>query len=230
MKKITLLLFIIAFPVLSFAENKDVVHHPAPKDPIYIDGKLYNSVKANVPKPPEMQSSSQKNDEAELLKLQKSRTTADCAQAKEEVFVSLKSFYGKPSGTLNPPEVEKLSAFFEQIRNDADFFIQQMKKDFPRQRPFLYMKDINPCVPKEVTGAYPSGHATLSRLYALILSDLFPDRKATFESRSLEIGKHRVLVGMHHPTDIESGRKLAELLYGEFKLSKKYQEAVSKLK
>lgn len=214
---------------VAFAEDDGFVHHPTPKDPVYIKASKYEVFKSQLPALPQPNSQEQLSDEKELFHLQNTRTSQECALAKEEVLVSLKSFYGEPRGSLKDADVNKLTGFFEQVRNDGDYFIQRMKKDFPRERPFNYIKGLSPCVAKEVTLAYPSGHAALSKLYALILSDFFPADKAKFEARAIEIGRHRVLSGMHHPTDIESGRKLAELIYKELKKSKKYQDDFKKL-
>lgn len=225
MKKIiigTLLLFYVT----GFASEKGVALHPTPKDPIYLNAQLYSSFKKQLPSPPEANSHEQGADVKTLEDLQKSRTQSQCKMANAEVYVSLASFYGRPHSKLTDSEINKWSPFFEQVRNDADFFIQKMKKDFPRQRPFLYLQQIKPCVPKEVTGAYPSGHATLALLYAQILSELYPDQKTQFASRSLEIGMHRVLSGMHHPTDIEAGRSLANLIFAELKKSKNFNQAL----
>ncbi len=229
MKKILIALTLFFLTNISFADDKGFVHHPAPKEPAYLEMSLYKSFKKQLPLPPEQKSLSQKNDEKELFSLQSSRTASDCDQAKEEVHVNLKTFYGEPKGSLKEADIKVLLEFFDQIRNDGDYFIQKMKKDFPRPRPFAYIKGINPCVLKEVTGAYPSGHAMLSKLYASILTELLPSDKEKFEKRAVEIGMHRVLSGMHHPTDIESGRKLADLVYEELKKSKKYQAEVKEL-
>jgi acid phosphatase (class A) len=116
-----------------------------------------------------------------------------------------------------------------QVRNDADYFIQRLKIDFPRQRPFLYVPGLEPCVLKEVTGAYPSGHAAISRLQALILSRLYPERSQALFARARAIGQSRVLSGMHHPSDIRAGEELAEKLYGEFGKSESFQRALRAL-
>lgn len=213
---------------------EDFVHRPAAKDPIYLDSHLVSSFKIALPPVPTMQSPIQVADEKELFKLQKSRSVADCEHAKSEVMISLESFFGKPSGSLTEVQVETLTPFFTSVRNDAGYFIQKVKKQSPRKRPFLYMKELTPCVKKETTSAYPSGHAALAKLYANILSDFFPTDKTKFEARANEIGMHRVLAGVHHPSDIEAGRKLADLIYSDLKKSKKYQaafeEAMTKLR
>ena len=210
--------------------SDSVVHHPAPKDPIFVKKDLYTTVKAKLSAPPQPGSPAQKRDESGLLSSQKTRSQADCDAAKSEVMVSLGNFFGEASSPLKKTEIERLSPFFEQLRNDADYFIQRLKVDFPRQRPFLYLKDLTPCVPKEVTGAYPSGHAAISALYAQVLSDLFPQHKSYFAQRANVIAEHRVVAGMHHPSDIEAGSTLGRFIYEEFKKSTKYREAFERAK
>lgn len=197
--------------------------HPQPKEPHLIAGDLLPAFKKKIALPPVAGSDAQARDEEVLLRLQAERKPADCERARAEVYVSVGGFFGKPYGTLSDAEVAALGDFFAQIRNDADFYIQKLKKEFPRPRPFLYLKAIEPCVPKEVTGAYPSGHATLARLYALILSDLFPGRKTDFFVRGEMIANDRILSGMHHPSDIQAGKALADEIYPVLKKSPAYR-------
>ncbi len=196
MKRMILLLLLGS--IYCQADEAAVVHHPAPKEPIYVSAAWYETLKKSLPPLPMEESPAQKNDEKTLRELQAGRTEADCQAARTEMMVTLGNFYGQPQGPLTPAQVEKLAPFFEQVRNDADFFIQKLKKEFPRKRPFLYMADIQPCVAREVTGAYPSGHAMLSQLFALILVDLKLGDATRLGERAREIGKHRVVSGMHH--------------------------------
>lgn len=221
---------IFATGLRAMASGEDEVHHPDPVDPVYLSPSLYGALKKQVPAFPEANSFGQKEDERILFELQHSRSLQQCAQAKSEVFVNLKNFYGQPNGPLTDLQVEKLNDFFNRLGNDANYYVQILKKDFPRPRPFSYLQDLVPCVPKEVTGAYPSGHATLSELFALVLGDIFPSKKTIFEKRANEIGMHRVLSGMHHPSDIKAGRELAKLLYTEFLKISKFRSDFKQLK
>lgn len=213
----------------AFSVDPGHVHHPVPKEPLYVKAGWYGSLKTQLPPPPNKGSGQQKQDEAELFQFQKIRTAADCERAKTEIFVSLNNFFASPYGPLAARESELLSPFFEQIRNDGDYFIQKLKVDFPRQRPFLYLKKLNPCIAKEVTGAYPSGHAVLSKLYALVLTDFYPDRKDKLEVRAKQIANDRILSGMHHRSDIQAGQSLATLIHAELNKSEKYQAEFKKL-
>jgi len=185
-----------------------VVHHPAPTEPRLIASGLLPEFKKSLTLPPEAGSDNQGRDEEELFAAQKTRTAEDCARANTEVKVTLAGFFGKPYGPLAAGEVVALDSFFDQIRNDGDYYIQLLKKEFPRPRPFTYLKELAPCVPREVTGAYPSGHATLARLYALILGDLYPERKKDFGERAEVIARDRIVGGGSSP-DRYSRRKRA---------------------
>jgi acid phosphatase (class A) len=52
----------------------------------------------------------------------------------------------------------------------------------------------------------------MSRILARVLSRIYPDRAAAFMQRADEIAKNRVLGGVHHPSDIEAGKKLGDLV------------------
>lgn len=226
----TMRIYIICFAMHSLSSvtfgADNVVHHPAPKEPVFVNTDLYPKIKAKVAAPPQEGSAAQKRDEDQLYAFQKKRLQVDCDAAKSEVLVSLASFFGAAGSPLKKADIDRLSPFFEQLRNDSDYFIQRLKVDFPRKRPFLYLKDLTPCVPKEVTGAYPSGHATIAAVYARVLTDLFPQHKTYFTQRANIIAEHRVLAGMHHPSDIEAGATLGSLIYQEFKKSSKYRETL----
>lgn len=228
MKLLIFLIFLIFLPLAIMAKDEQAIH-PIPKEPKIISSELMSKLKANIKSPPKKNSDAQKQDEKKLKDFQKSRSLAQCDRAKSEVYVSLASFYGKPYGFLSQVEVSRLTSFFEQIRNDADYYIQLIKKEYPRQRPFLYIEGLHPCVPREVTGAYPSGHATLARLYALILKDLYPQKAQIIDSRSEEISADRVLSGMHHPSDISAGKVLGDELYKEFKINPNYQRLLKEI-
>jgi acid phosphatase (class A) len=218
------LLAVTLFSVSAWAApDAETVRHPAPKEPSYISKDWYTTLKESLPPPPQAGSQGQKRDEETLFALQRTRNDQDCKAAHGEVFVNLGNFFGSPRGVLDNGTVDKLGPFFEKVRNDADYFIQKLKKDFPRKRPFVYLERINPCVPREVTDAYPSGHAVLSKLFALILSDAFPEKREQLDSRSIEIGRHRVLSGMHHPSDVDAGRQAAQVIYDKLKQSAGYQ-------
>jgi acid phosphatase (class A) len=217
--------FIAVLFLLPQAYSEEFVKHPTPKDPLYFKTAVYDEIKKAIPLPPSPESDAQKADVNELLNIQNSRTEAQCNVARNEIYATFQNFFGN---ILNEKEIKTLEPMFAQLRNDGDFFIQKLKKEFFRKRPYFYVEEIHPCVTKESTGAFPSGHATLSKLYALVLGDLFPERKTELVNRALEVGRNRILAGVHHPSDIRAGQALADFLYRELKHSKRFSDDFGK--
>lgn len=209
-------------PAPAPSPTPEVVIHPAPKPPKYIADDLLPEFRKKLELPPAAGSTAQKADEEELRMRQKTRSTEDCRRAESEVHVGLANFFGGDK-LITDEQVATLADDFEQFRNDTDYYIQALKKAFPRPRPFTYIQGLEPCVPREVTGAYPSGHAAIARLYALVLTDLYPKQKKAFAARAEVIATDRVTSGMHHPTDVRAGKKLGELVYAKLKASPAYR-------
>lgn len=204
--------------------------HPVPTNPVYLDSKYYETLIKEGPGVPAKNSKEQAEDEKILLEYQKNRTDKECQAAKEEVKVTLLGLFAKPHGPLDETKLTGLEPLFKQIRNDADFQIFNLKKHYGRPRPYVYLSSIHPCIDLEKSMAYPSGHATLGKLFALVLSDLFPDQKEAIRAQGDATGTHRVLGGVHHPSDIAAGRLIAEKIYKELKKSKKFQTDFEKAK
>ncbi len=216
----------IPAPVPSPESPPGYVIHPAPKPPKYISADLFEEFKRKIVHPPKPGSRAQKSDEAELFKLQKERTAADCERAADEVKIDLESFMGESKPILSEAELRELRVAFRQFLNDADYYVQKLKVAFPRDRPFVYLKGIEPCIAKEVTKSYPSGHAAISRLYARILGELIPQEKRRFLELADSFGRDRVLGGVHHPTDILAGKQLGDLVYSKLRKSPEYRKWV----
>lgn len=202
----------------------------SPAKTTYMRSDLYAEFKAQIPDFPAKGSPAQAADEAELRKLQKSRTKADCKRAESEVEVTLQNLYGLPYGMLTPQQVTVLQPLFDEVRKEGGPYIGQTKQGYNRLRPYLYISDLKPCISTEPSLAYPSGHATLAALYGMVLADLFPQNKIALEKRAEQIGQDRLLGGVHHPTDVQSGKKLGLLIYAELKKSKAYNDDIEKYK
>ncbi|MFZ4714756.1 MAG: phosphatase PAP2 family protein [Bacteriovoracaceae bacterium] len=140
---------------------------------------------------------------------QATRTEADCAAAGAEVKANLKNFYGS---MLSASELKEIQAFFLALKIDVGLKAVITKYKFKRPRPYLIDPTLKPCIKLEKTYAYPSGHATMARLYARVLAHMYPERAEAFLEHGEEIALHRVLGGVHHPSDIVAGRKLGDLL------------------
>ena len=205
-------------------DPKNTVVHPAPVMPKFLSADHYESVSKSVAAFPAPNTIEQRADELNLITLQQMRTRGECARAATEVKVNLANLYGE---FLTSAQIEKLAPFFDQVRNDADYFIYKLKTERNRKRPYAYITGLEPCVAREITPAYPSGHATISRLYALILSDMYPTKTKDLLRKSDLIASDRVLAGMHHRTDIVAGQALGERLYKEFSKSRDFRKELN---
>lgn len=113
---------------------------------------------------------------------------------------------------LKPGDAPALERLIERALMDAVTIIGPPKERYGRQRPFLRAKG-EICIDRTphlaAGGSYPSGHATVGWLDALILAQLAPDRAAQILARGRAFGESRVVCGVHYPSDIEAGRVLA---------------------
>ncbi len=157
-----------------------------------------------------------------LKKYQMMRTEEECFNASKEEKATLGTLFGGKNGPLTKAEVRRLTPGFLKVYAEACANIWLAKKVFKRPRPYITDQEIVPCIDLEGTYAYPSGHTALARTFALILSRIYPERAEAFMQRGDEAALHRVLGGVHHPSDIEAGKKLGNALAGEILRSKKF--------
>lgn len=224
MKKLIVLFSIFICSNL-YADKKFV--YTAGADPVYIDKNLVKISELLSP-PPKRGDEVDVKDYEDILKYQKTRTKAECDRGAEVVHVDIKTFFGKPYGPLSDDEISKLSEIYRQISLDTDYFVQVIKKDADRPRPYLSDKRVKPCVHKEITKAYPSGHTAISRVLAKMLAFKFPEKADALLKRADQIGNDRVIVGVHHPSDIRAGQILADKLFELFLKNDKLMKEIKK--
>ena len=168
---------------------------------------------AIVVQPPPAEGS--KEDAADLAAMrewEKKRTSAQCAKANAEANADFDAFFGALS-PFPKPLPARAASVLKRIKMETDGIVGDIKDRYKRPRPFMRDTNLDPCLDKIGGLSYPSGHATISRIEALVLADLVPARRAEFLARADEIALSRVIGGVHHPSDIEAGKRLADTLY-----------------
>jgi acid phosphatase (class A) len=187
-------------------------------------------VKALLPAPPAPGSNENNKEIEELLKLQDSRTAEDVKNARAEVKETPFLYSEVLGSSFNPDDLPFTRKFFAQISADTKGVFSPAKKLFGRPRPYDTDPRIVPCVEKEASDSYPSGHATYSRVWALTLAEIFPEKKDALMAVADRIALDRCKAGMHYPSDIAAGKKLADAIFAEIEKNPDFQADLAKVK
>ena len=137
----------------------------------------------DFPAPPAAGSKADQRDLAALKDWQLKRTKEQCARASAGAHAGYEEFFGDIS-PFPEPLPEAAAVIFQRVKTETDGVAADVKDMFKRQRPFLRDASLEPCLGRLGGLAYPSGHATISRLFALMLADLVPSRKKEFLARA----------------------------------------------
>jgi len=188
---------------------------------------------SQIAAPPADGSDADKKDLALLRDWQAKRTPEECERAKGHTSAAYAELFGDVS-PLPLPLSKKAAAILKKIKKDTDRTVDAIKKHYNRKRPFNRDAELKPCIDpaKGNIGpfAYPSGHATIARVFALLLSDLAPENKEIYLAKADVAALNRVLSGVHHPSDIEAGKRLADSIYAQFQKSPAFQKDFEKLR
>jgi acid phosphatase (class A) len=93
---------------------------------------------------------------------------------------------------------------------DAGLSTYTAKNTYQRERPFMVNSEPT-CTPDEEEqlrkdGSYPSGHTALGWAWALILTEIAPDRADAVLARGRAFGESRVVCNVHWYSDVLAGR------------------------
>lgn len=194
----------------------------------FLDTPSLEAVRS-FPAPPVAGSPEFQNDFAVLHAWQARRTEGQCAAAQAEGIPTYENMVGAASPFPVPLKGEP-KVFFAAVAGDAGAAVYILKSRFSRPRPPLTDPTLKPCISLPKGKAYPSGHATVARLYALVLAELVPARRAEFLAIGERSGLYRVIGGVHHPSDIAAGRRLADSLLVELKRNPAFNAELARLR
>ncbi|RIX79061.1 acid phosphatase [Acidovorax cavernicola] len=103
-----------------------------------------------------------------------------------------------------------LNMLLRRTLADAGGATYKAKEKYQRTRPFVMLKT-GSCTPKEEAhlakdGSYPSGHSALGWAWALVLTEIAPERTDALLQRGRAFAQSRGICGVHWRSDIEAGR------------------------
>jgi acid phosphatase (class A) len=120
------------------------------------------------------------------------------------------------------------AALLSKVNEDFSKVVMRMKKQFNRVRPHFLQADINPTIDVPGHPAYPSGHSSQAHLFARILGELMPSRRADFLKSAFEVAVRREIAGVHYPSDTAAGALLAESYFRYLSGNPDFLTAVAK--
>jgi acid phosphatase (class A) len=194
--------------------------------PLYLDRAKISALA--LPAAPAAGSSADQADLVDLRGWQKRRTKQQCQAAEAQAHAYFAEFFGDISPFVKPLPQEA-SDFLLQVEIDIDAAVSEIKEREQRPRPFRRGSGLHPCIKKTGGFSYPSGHAAISRVYALMLGDLVPQRLPEFMTRANDAAINRVIAGVHHPSDITAGKQLGDILYRQFRQDPAFQAQMGRL-
>jgi acid phosphatase (class A) len=164
--------------------------------------------------PPVAGSAEQAADLATVVSVHGKCTPEEAAQADSEKKFFIFSFTPAIGAFFQPGKLPKTEALFRRLEKEVSAVTDTAKDHWKRPRPYVVLPSLAPDA-SEKSFSYPSGHSTHATVYALVLTDLFPDKRDEILAIGRAIGWRRVLAARHYPTDIYAGRFLAKAIVRE---------------
>jgi acid phosphatase (class A) len=229
-----------------FITDKETIERRMSLTPVYLI-----DVKVDDFKIPDVPANSSEQTKAEinyLLALQNSRTDEEVRAClyMADIYYNLRTIPGDSSYTtyrrnlfhigssigswFNPDDLPVTANFMANVWRDASYFIWSLKFKYARIRPVFIDSDIKNLQETD-WAAYPSGHAANSYINAYLYQELAPEFTDVFIKDAYDMAHSREILGVHYPSDSESGRIFARqfvnMLFQNEKFLKDF-EAVKK--
>jgi acid phosphatase (class A) len=121
-------------------------------------------------------------------------------------------------------------ALFDAVRADMSKAVDVIKEKGPqRKRPHQQDSRVTPSlsVSEHQSNSWPSGRAAATRVWAGVLADLFPERKAALVRAADRSAALRLIGGVHYPTDLAAGRRLADAFLARLRTQPLYQQKLA---
>jgi acid phosphatase (class A) len=187
----------------------------------YLPPKKPDAITLLTP-PPLPNSPEQSADMAEVQAVCHSAPSNDVAVAFSEKKFDIFNFTPAIGPFFVSGKFPNTEAFFQRVQKDAEMVTDGAKEYYRRPRPYV----LDPSLASgklEKSFSYPSGHSTESMVLALVLAEVFPDRRDSIIAQARNIGWHRVEIARHYPTDIYAGRVLAQAIVRQMNKSDEFQ-------
>ncbi len=148
------------------------------------------------------------------------------ARAADENKLTIFHFAPAIGAWFVPGKFPRTEALFKEVEAEAKKVTDDVKNVYRHPRPYHVAPERFPHAIEHEDPThygYPSGHSTRGTVFALLLAELWPEKRAALLEKSRDTGWLRVIGGVHFPSDIYAGRVLGQALAHEFLRSEKFQ-------
>lgn len=120
---------------------------------------------------------------------------------------------------ITEKDYPNLYVLLRRSATDAGLSTFAAKKKYQRSRPFMVNKQAT-CDPSNedhlrTSGSYPSGHSAIGWAWALILSELVPEKSNAILARGRAFAQSRAVCNVHWQSDIVNGSVLGAAAYSK---------------
>ncbi|MBI5505967.1 MAG: phosphatase PAP2 family protein [Deltaproteobacteria bacterium] len=182
----------------------------------YLERKELPNALALLAPPPAAGSTAMALDEAVRQQATRLRDTPRWTLATADAELGFPAAAGTFSCVLDAPISEQdtphLYMLLRRSMTDAGLSTYTAKEHYSRIRPFAMHRQPT-CAPGDEAqlakdGSYPSGHSAIGWAWALILTEVAPDRADAILARGQAFGQSRVVCNVHWQSDVTQGRTI----------------------
>jgi acid phosphatase (class A) len=185
--------------------------------PGYLPAGAAPSSLSLVPPPPAAGSAAQARDEEAAKAALALRGSPRWKQAMEDADLgspkAAETFACAADLPINETDTPRLNVLLRRTMTDNGLATYPTKNKYQRSRPFT-VNGSAICTPADeaflrANGSYPSGHSAVGWGWALILTEIAPERADAILARGRSFGDSRVVCNVHWLSDVEEGRVIA---------------------
>ncbi len=203
--------------------------------------------------PPPVDDETRTRDLAAVRAAQQARTASQALQVEASNAVDVFHFASVLGPRFASERLPLTARFFTRVYRSSLPYLSATKACWNRPRPFVVdptlaplerslastkLRPAQPHAPvqlpldspcKAPTGespysySYPSGHAMVGTVMAILLAEMVPERGEALFAAGWEYGEARVISGVHFPSDVEAGRILGTTLIGMMQLDARFR-------
>lgn len=175
---------------------------------VYLSPSQFDSTRFLAP-PPDAQAT--QREIQEMLVLQQNRTPQQVMQTIADIRQSVLMFADVMGPQFTRANLPATINLFDKLYKTQSPINKQGKEKWKRVRPPSADDRLTPSTFYK-SHSYPSGHATYAYLAGIVLADLLPQKREQIYDRAFAFGENRVIGGVHYPSDVEAGRRLASMI------------------